>query len=268
MPPEASFFMSEPYEITPELPRPRLPGEVVVREEVADLLDAAAADLLFQAKACVRAFGDFHLALSGGSTPEPLYRRLMYDPRMRGFPWKKTHLWQVDERCVPEDDEQRNWGMIAGLLLDHSDIPREQAHPMPVLEGEGDVMYEAELRGALEWREKGHDRLDYVLLGMGSDLHTASLFPGSVALDARAGRLVVFNDGPGVVPPKRMTLTFEMLNASRFVGVMVTGEGKREAVGRLVAGGLDAASAPVRGIAPVGGVLRWYLDGEACPGDG
>ncbi len=260
--------MSEPYEIAPELPKPRLPGEVVVREEVADLIDAITADLLVQAKACVRSFGDFHLALSGGSTPEPLYRRLMYDPRMRGFPWKKTHLWQVDERCVHEDDDLRNWTMIAGLLLEHSDIPPEQAHPMPVLEADGDERYEQELREALEWREKGHDRLDYVLLGMGTDLHTASLFPGSMALDARAGRLVVFNDGPGVVPPKRMTLTFEMLNASRFLGVMVTGEGKREAVARLARGGLDTASAPVRGVQPVGGVLRWYLDGGACPAGG
>ncbi|VAX40850.1 6-phosphogluconolactonase, eukaryotic type [hydrothermal vent metagenome] len=260
--------MAEPYEIADKVPSPRLPGEVVVREEVADLIDAIAADLLVQAKACVRAFGDFHLALSGGSTPEPLYRRLMYDPRLRQFPWKKTHLWQVDERCVAEDDAQRNWGMISEILLDHSDIPAEQAHPMPVLEPDGDTRYEAELREALEWREKGHDRLDFVLLGMGSDLHTASLFPGSVALEARAGRLVVFNEGPGVVPPRRMTMTFEMLNAARFVAVMVTGEAKREAIGRLVGGGLDRMTAPIRGIEPVGGALRWYLDRKACPEGG
>jgi 6-phosphogluconolactonase len=255
----------DPYELPPEPPRPALPGEVVVRETPDDLVDAIAADLLFQARACVRAFGDFHLALSGGSTPEPLYRRLMWDPRLRDFPWRRTHLWQVDERCVEAEDDRRNWKMIGGLLLEHSDIPLGQAHPMAVLEADGDARYEGELRAALEWRERGHDRLDYVLLGLGSDLHTASLFPGSVALDAPAGRLAVFNDGPGVVPPRRMTMTFEMLNASRFVCVMVTGESKREAVARLAGNTLDVARAPVLGVRPLGGVLRWYLDEVACP---
>lgn len=258
----------DPIPLASPPPKPNLPGEVLVREGVDDLIDALAADLYFQARACVRTFGDFHLALSGGSTPEPLYRRLMYDPRLREFPWKKTHLWQVDERCVGEGDDRRNWKMIAGLLLDHSDIPRDQVHPMPVLEPDGDERYERELRTVLEWRERGHDRLDYVLLGMGGDLHTASLFPGSVALEARAGRLVVFNDGPGVVPPRRMTLTYEMLNASRFLCVLVTGEGKREAIGRLVGGGLERSEAPVTGVRPLGGVLRWYLDRGACPVSG
>lgn len=257
--------MPDPYEIVPPPPTPALPGEVVVRDSVDDLLDAISADMMFQAKACVRAFGDFHLALSGGSTPEPLYRRLMYDPRVREFPWRKTHLWQVDERCVDDNDDKRNWKMIGGLLLDHSDIPPAQTHPMPVDDDAGDLAYERDIRDTLEWREKGHDRLDYVLLGMGNDLHTASLFPGSVALDAPAGRLTVFNDGPGVVPPKRMTLTYEMLNASRFLAVMVTGKAKRDAIARILAGGIDDHDAPVLGIRPLGGVVRWYLDRDACP---
>lgn len=260
--------MPEPYSLQPDPPKPALPGEVVVRETPDDLVDAIAADLLFQARACVRAFGDFHLALSGGSTPEPLYRRLMWDPRLRDFPWRRTHLWQVDERCVEDHDDRRNWKMIGGLLLEHSDIPRAQVHPMPVLEPDGDERYERELRAAFEWRERGHDRLDFVLLGMGGDLHTASLFPGSVALGAPAGRLAVFNDGPGVAPPRRMTLTFEMLNASRFVCVMVTGADKRGAVARLIEDRLDMAAAPILGVEPLGGVLRWYLDAGACPAMG
>jgi len=263
--------MPDPYDIAPPLPQPALPREVIVRASLEDLRDALASDLLFQAKACVRSFGDFHLALSGGSTPEPLYKRLMYDQRVRDFPWIKTHLWQVDERCVPHDHDQSNWKMISGILLDHSDIPTAQTHPMPVLDPEGDLAYERQLRDALEWRERGHDRLDYVLLGMGNDLHTASLFPGSVALDAPAGRLAVFNDGSGVVPPKRMTLTYEMLNASRFLAIMVTGPAKRDAIARLVANTLDPHTpldphqAPVLGIQPLGGVVRWYLDRAACP---
>lgn len=255
----------DPYELAPRPPKPALPGEVLVRETADDLIDAIAADLLFQARSCVRAFGDFHLALSGGSTPEPLYARLMYDPRLRDFPWKKTHLWQVDERCVDDDDDRRNWKMIGEILLHHSDIPRDQAHPMPVLEPDGDERYERDLRAILEWRERGHDRLDYVVLGMGPDLHTASLFPNSDALAAPAGRLVVFNDGPAVVPPRRMTLTYEMLNAARFVGVMVTGDKKRDAIASLIADPTPRPDAPILNIRPLGGTLRWYLDEPACP---
>jgi 6-phosphogluconolactonase len=255
----------DPYELAPGPPKPALPGEVLVRATPDELIDAIAADLLFQARSCVRAFGDFHLALSGGSTPEPLYARLMYDPRLRDFPWKKTHLWQVDERCVPEDDDRRNWKMIGDILLDHSDIPRDQAHPMPVLEPDGDLRYEGDLRAILEWRERGHDRLDYCLLGMGPDLHTASLFPNSPALAAPAGRLVVFNDGPTVVPPRRMTLTYEILNAARFVSVMITGPAKRDALARIIADPPPPLHAPILGLAPLGGTLRWYLDDDACP---
>jgi 6-phosphogluconolactonase len=264
-----------PYEATPiaaagSLPKPVLPGTVVVRESVEELIDAIAADLFFQAKACVRTFGDFHIAVSGGTTPEPLYRRLMYDPNYRELPWKRTHLWIVDERRVPEDDERSNFRMVRETLVDQSDIPREQVHPIKALSPTADTDYEAELRETLGWREKGHDRLDYVLLGMGGDGHTASLFPHSPALNAD-GRLVLINSGPKVTPPDRVTMTFDLLNASRFVGVMVTGEKKKPMIARVGAtrgAGREKNNPqdlPILGIRPLAGELRWYLDAAACP---
>jgi 6-phosphogluconolactonase len=102
---------------------------------------------------------------------------------------------------------------------------------------------------------------------MGADHHTASLFPHSPAIDAPTGRLTVFNDGPTVTPPRRMTMTYELLNASRFLCVMVTGTAKREPIARIGAGPLDPRDAPVLGIRPLGGVLRWYLDAAACAGE-
>jgi 6-phosphogluconolactonase len=264
-----------PYETTPvgvsgpRVPKPALPGTVVVRESVEELIDSIAADLLFQSKSCVRTFGDFHLALSGGSTPEPLYRRLMYDPSYRDLPWKRTHLWIVDERRVPFDDERSNFKMIQETLVIHSDIPPEQVHPIPAMEPDADETYEAELKEVLAWREKGHDRLDFVLLGMGADGHTASLFPHSPALNA-GGRLVAVNAGPAVTPPERVTMTLDLLNASRFIAVMVTGEKKRGAISRVAAASGSAAASvddlPILGIRPLGGELRWYLDAPACPG--
>lgn len=269
--------MADPYPLaSTNVPvAPRLPGEVVVRSDADALLDAVLAELMVRALSCVRTLGDFHLALSGGSTPMPMYRRLMYDPSYREFPWRKTHLWIVDERLVGFDDDRSNYKHIEELIVRHSDIPAQQVHPMLATEPDADTRYERELREALEWRERGQDRLDYVLLGMGGDAHTASLFPHSPALiEPEAGRLVLINQGPRVTPPDRVTLTMEMINASRCVSVLVTGASKRETVARVSGAytkersGPDAASVaemPILGVRPRAGELRWYLDSEACP---
>ncbi len=247
---------------------PRVPdlpgGQVVVRRDVEDVLTVLAGDLLVHANNCVRAFGDFHMALSGGSTPLPLYARLMTDPLYRSFPWRRTHLWMVDERRVAEDDERSNYGQIMGYLgIEHSDIPEGNLHPMPVLADDAEDRYQRELEQALAWRERGHDRLDFVLLGMGADAHTASLFPYSPALEV-GDRLVAVNEGPSVTPPPRLTLTYPMLNAARFVALLVTGAGKRETIARVRSGG-DPRELPVLGIEPVQGTLKWFLDHAACP---
>lgn len=244
--------------------KPALPGSVILRQTTEEVIDAMAADLLFQARSCVRAFGDFHLALSGGATPEPLYERLMIDPALREFPWMRTHLWVVDERRVPPNDIASNFRMIRETIVDQSGIPPEQVHPIDALSPTADVDYQARIQECLAWREPGHDRLDYVLLGMGEDGHTASLFPGSPAL-AEIGRLVAINSGPHVTPPDRVTMTLRLLNASRFVAFMVIGPRKKPAVARVAAGVESVSDLPALGIRPIGGELRWYLDWAACP---
>jgi 6-phosphogluconolactonase len=256
-----------PYELVPLPEKPPLPGTVVVRELADDVIDVIAADLFLQAKNCVRTFGDFHLALSGGSTPEPLYRRLMYDPSFRDLPWKRTHLWVVDERRVPHDDDRSNFKMIRETIVLHSDIPKEQVHPINTASASPDVEYERELRETLAWREKGHDRLDFVVLGMGTDAHTASLFPHSPALST-TDRLVTMNAGPTVTPPERITMTFDLINASRFIAILVTGASKRPAIERVLSrngGRAGVEELPILGVAPLGGEQRWYLDKAACP---
>lgn len=267
--------MLDPIPIEAAKPRPKLPGTVVVRPSADEVIDSMAADLLVHAVSCVRSFGDFHLALSGGSTPMPLYRRLMYDPNCREFPWRKTHLWIVDERRVPFDDQRSNFGQIDELIVQHSDIPRAQVHPMHAMADDADTQYEKSLREILEWRERGQDRLDYILLGMGADAHTASLFPGSPAQhDTQSPpRLVRINSGPRVTPPDRVTMTYPLLNAARFVAVMVTGESKKDTIARVAAAAgagpvptPDIVSQlPILGVQPKAGELRWYLDEAACP---
>ncbi|MBL0928170.1 MAG: 6-phosphogluconolactonase [Phycisphaerales bacterium] len=269
-----------PYDIETEPTPPRLPGEVVLRKDDEHLHAALGSDLFLHAGNCVRAFGDFHLALSGGSTPLPFYRRLMVDPAFRELPWKRTHLWIVDERRVPPDDDRCNFKHIAEYIAGQSGIPRANVHPVDALADDADRRYERELQQHLAWREKGHDRLDFVLLGMGSDGHTASLFPRSTALRESA-RLVAINAGPAVTPPDRVTMTYPLLNAARFIAVLVTGAGKRPTLARVAAALAPATAAPtpapaantpddyqslpILGIKPVGGVLRWYLDHAACP---
>jgi len=253
-----------PYEIIDDTPEtPRLPGQVVLSEDADQALDAIGMDIIHHAKACVRAFGDFHLALSGGSTPMPLYERMMIDPAYREMPWRRTHLWIVDERCVPFDHEKSNFGQISELICDHSDIPRSQVHPIHAYEPDADKRYEKELREVLGWREKGHDRLDFVLLGMGDDGHTASLFPHSPALDVR-DRLACFNRGPAVTPPDRVTMTYGLINSARFIGALVVGKKKAPMVHRIANGMETPREIPIKGIAPVGGEFRWYLDADAA----
>ena len=250
--------------LDPPVETPKLPGKVIARGNVHELLDELSSDLTAHALNCVREFGDFHLALSGGRTPQPLYALLMYDPRYRSFPWRRTHLWMVDERCVPFDDPNSNFPHVKETIVDHSDIPPEQVHPM-VASGPGAAArYERELREALGWRERGHDRLDCVLLGMGTDGHTASIFPGSPALHD-AERLVMDVDAPATSRPAvpRCTLTMRTINAARFVAPLVIGTDKRQAIARL-ASGASPEEMPVAALRPAAGELRWYLDAAAC----
>ncbi len=242
---------------------PALPGTVATRTQAEDLFESLASDLLSHAFNCVREFGDFHLALSGGQTPFPLYRLLMIDPRWRGFPWRRTHLWVVDERRVPFTAPQSNWRQIEELIVEHADIPREQTHPIEATEPDAAVRYEAKLRETLAWREKGHDRLDFVLLGMGDNGHTASLFPHTAVLHERE-RLVADCDGPTVTPPPRVTMTYPLINGARFIAVLVAGAAKASMLKRVAAGKDTFEDLPIMGIKPVGGELRWYLDGPAC----
>jgi 6-phosphogluconolactonase/glucosamine-6-phosphate isomerase/deaminase len=144
-------------------------------------------------------------------------------------------------------------------------LPEENLHPMLVLQADGAARYERDLRDALGERQDANERcLDAVVLGMGADGHTASLFPGTPALDERE-RWIVLNDGEQVAPPRpRMTMTFPLLNRARFIALLVTGEGKRATLRQLAAG--DHPTLPVAGVIPAAGSrLLWFLDQAALP---
>jgi 6-phosphogluconolactonase len=165
------------------------------------------------------------LALTGGSTPEPVYERLA----QISYPWEEVQVFMGDERCVPPDHPDSNYGMAKRALLDHV---HARVHPPP-FPCDADT-YERELHDVFG---EGIPRFDLIHLGMGPDGHTASLFPGKPALEVE-DRLVTYVPEPGMPPPHpRLTVTFPVLRAAKVVTFLVSGEDKRERVRQLLTGG-------------------------------
>jgi 6-phosphogluconolactonase len=172
------------------------------------------------------------IALTGGSTPGPVHERLA----QARYPWEEVQVFFGDERCVPPDHPDSNYGLAKRTLLDRI---KTNVHPM--YECDADA-YERELRDVFG---EGTPRFDLIFLGVGSDGHTASLFPGKPALDV-TDRLVTYVQEPGMPPPHpRLTLTFPVLDAAKLVLFLVAGEEKRERVAQIV-GGADIPAARVR----------------------
>ncbi len=250
----------------------KLPGYVHVANDTDQLFDDLGSALIGSAQKAIDQRGEFHLALSGGGTPEPFYMRLVLDPRYRLFPWLQTHVWIVDERCVSEDDDRSNIKMIRESLLYQVPVREGSVHPMPVLVEDPVEDYEQQLSAAFGGLCPPEvPQLDFILLGMGGDAHTASLFPDSPAQGV-TDRWVAMNEGDRVVPPPRMTMTYPLINAAREVAVLIAGAGKHDTLKRieaqLTSGGPDIRELPITGIdpAPVGGELTWYLDRAAANG--
>jgi 6-phosphogluconolactonase len=244
-----------------------LPGVVHVEGEREQVFDALGQALLQAANEAIEARGQFHLALSGGGSPEPFYKQLATDPQFRAMPWQQTHLWLVDERRVPESDERSNMAMIRQALADHVPTPSRQVHPMPVMEQDPATLYEQALGQHVGAVDDAPPKLDFILLGMGGDCHTASLFPHSPA-NQITDRWVAVNEGEAVTPPDRVTMTFPLINAGRQVAVLVLGDSKFEPLRRIEQQmdevGRDATTLPITGINPTAGSLHWYLDAAAA----
>lgn len=249
-----------------------LPGNTHVAADKEQLFEDLGKALLSAAIKAVEARGVFHMALSGGGTPEPFYIRMVTDPMFRAFPWEQTHIWIVDERQVAEDHEKSNIRMIREAMTSQATIPSRQVHAMPVLTDDPAGEYEGALSEAFGMQVgDGIPAIDFILLGMGGDNHTASLFPQSPALQIM-DRWIATNDGELVVPPPRVTMTYPLINHGRELVVLLAGAGKYEALkilsDQLEQVGPDIENLPISGIDPSanGGTLTWYLDEAAATG--
>ena len=228
---------------------------------IAEMSEAALAEILRIMNDAVAKRGRFSIALCGGHTPAKLYA-LWAEKYKTQTPWDRVHLFFGDERFVPEDDLLSNYRMARQTLIDHVPIPKENVHPMltdfPSPDKAAEA-YEVELR-----RFFGEDApaFDVQLLGLGIEGHTASLFPGSTALDEHR-RWVVAVTAPAE-PPQRLTLTPVVLNQGLNTFFLVAGENKREILTALRSEPQNVPSKyPAGRIRPARGVV-WYLDQAAA----
>jgi len=238
------------------------PMRVVVARDLAAAARLLAQEVVARAQAAVALRGRFTLALSGGHTPQALHALLAApeEPFRGRIDWAATEVFFGDERCVGPDHPESNYGAARASLLARVPLPAANVHR---LRGEDDppaaaAAYEADLRRVVP-AERGLPRLDLVLLGLGSDGHTASLFPGTAALEEET-RLVVANEVPQV-GGFRLTFTLPLIGAARAVAFLVAGEEKAAAVADVLEGRDAPPAARVR---LADGDLAWFLDEAAA----
>lgn len=237
---------------------PRPPDVTILPDPVA-LANAAADEFAVLAALAIRQTGRFTVALSGGSTPKALHTALV-ERYAAQVDWSRVHLFWGDERSVPPEDPQSNFGMARDTLLNFLTIPEANIHRM---RGEGDPS-----RAAEEYEEMllaffdGPPHFDLVLLGMGDDGHTASLFPSTTAIWEPSDRYVVANF-VDKLDTWRITLTAGAINAAECVMFLVAGETKASRLKEVLYGEHRPNDLPSQLIRPTRGRLRWLVDRAA-----
>lgn len=223
--------------------------ELIVVESAAALAERAAQWIARDLRAAVAARGTYHLALAGGSTPRATHERLAALPDL---PWHAVHVYFGDERAVPPEHADSNYRMARESLLERVAIPPHQIHRMEAERADLDA-------AARDYGRRLPDRLDLVILGLGEDGHTASLFPGQPALDEPTREVLVV-DGAPKPPPRRLTLGLMVIGAARVKLVLSAGAGKAEILARVLEGEVDLRALPAQ-VARAG---TWIVDAAAA----
>jgi 6-phosphogluconolactonase len=232
-------------------------GTAIARRAAQEFVQAAASG--------VREKGSFNVALAGGSTPKALYSLLVNDPTLRSqVPWDKMHLFFGDERHVPPDHPDSNFRMATEAMISKSPMKPEQVtrikgeYPDA---GQAALEYERALREYFKLKDGEYPRFDLVLVGMGNEGHTLSLFPGTKALHAD-GRIAVRN-WVGKLYAERITLTAPAASNAVQVIFMVTGADKAPALKAVLEGPFEPEQLPAQLLQPKNGKLLWLVDAAA-----
>ena len=232
--------------------------------EDLDLLSQAAAKLFIETSAqAILGRGRFLVALSGGNTPAELYKLLAQSPYKEQIDWPRVHVFWGDERCVPIEDSENSYRQAYDVLLSHVPIPAENIHrvksdlePAEAAKDYANILKRF-ASPALDW-----PRFDLVLLGMGEDGHTASLFPGS-DVNISTPTLAVTAQYQNR-PANRATLTPLVLNSARRIIFLVSGESKAQTLANVLYGGYDPKQLPAQRIRPADGEVIWMVDQSAA----
>jgi len=239
--------------------------EIIVCRSTDGLAQQGAAEFTRLAQLSLRDKGRFDVALSGGSTPRALYSLLATAEFSRQISWARVHLFWGDERCVARDHPESNYRMVRESLLAKIQIPPANVHRMA---GEEEprtaaAEYEQELKDSFQLAPGAFPRFDLILLGLGDDGHTASLFPGSDALK-ETQRLVAANY-VAKFNAHRLTLTFPVLNHGADVIFLVAGANKAPVVKEILKDDRQPAPFPAAQVQPLDGRLVWLLTEDAAP---
>lgn len=231
------------------------------------LSQAAAEHFAHAAQEAAKQRGRVTVALSGGGTPQRMFGLLAQASLAAQIPWQATHFFWCDERCVPPDHPESNFGQAQRALFQHVSIPDQNLHPVPG-EMEAEQASRAYADILFQFRSPGLDWpiFDLVWLGLGADGHTASLFPGSIEQgtgDLQSPTLAVIANYQGR-PAQRVTLTPAVFNSARRVVFLVAGADKAAALAQTLQGPPDPLHFPAQRIRPMDGSLYWMVDQEAA----
>ena len=237
-------------------------ADLAVLPSAAALADATAARFVAAAEDAIASRGQFIVALSGGSTPRDTYRQLATEALVSRVMWSRVQVLWGDERCVPPDHVESNYRMARETLLDRVPVPAGNVHRIlgedaPTSAAEA---YEATLRALL--RTPAGARIDLVLLGLGEDGHTASLFPGSAAVHEQTRWVMAARAAAASM--WRITLTPAVINAAAEVLFLVSGGAKAAILRRVLEGPRRPQELPAQTIAPSNGRVRWCVDAAAA----
>ena len=239
--------------------------EFSISADADALAREAAQRFVAAASAAIAARGRFTVALSGGSTPKALFALLAEAPYRDQIAWGNVHLFWGDERCVPPTDEQSNYRMTRETLIDKVALPAAQIHRIPAEDPEptrAARAYATTLRQIFTLGDDEFPTFDLIHLGLGPEGHTASLFPGSPALEET--RALVAAPYVEKLSAHRITLTPPVINAAREVQFLVAGAGKAAIVGQILHAQHDPNELPAQIVAPRPGKLVWLLDEAAA----
>ncbi len=248
---------------------PAVRGNVEIFPTAAELTAAAAERFVAAASAAIEANETFSVALSGGSTPQALFAALASKEYSSRVYWPGVHFFWGDERCVPPADDESNYRMAHEILIGHVPVRAANVHRIRGEEAPATAAerYERELRIAFETptgppRDAPGTRFDLVLLGLGTNGHTASLFPHMQAVRERTRWVMAENIE--MLQMWRITLTPLILNQAAEILFIVSGRDKAAILRRVLYGAREVDELPAQSIAPVDGRLRWLVDAAAA----